>query len=79
MGYKRSVHKTFSLITQLGVSVIVPVLMCTVLGVFLEEKFSIPVTIPLIILGILAGGRNAYILAKHANEDDPEDREDEKR
>lgn len=78
MKYKKSVYKTFSLITQLGISMIVPVLMCTICGVFLEEKFSIPATIPLIILGILAGGRNIWILVKHANED-PEEGEDEKR
>lgn len=78
MGYKRSVHKTFSLISQLGISMIVPVLMCTLAGTYLEDKFSIPVTIPLIILGILAGGRNVYALVKHANED-PEDKEHEKR
>lgn len=78
MGYKKSVYKTFALITQLGISMIVPVVMCTLLGVFLENKFSISVTIPLIILGVLAGGRNVYILAKNANED-PEDKEHEER
>lgn len=69
MGYKKSVYKTFTLITQLGISMIVPVFLCTWLGVYLEEKYSVPVTIPLIILGILAGGRNIYVLVRHANED----------
>lgn len=78
MKYKKSVYKTFALITQLGISMIVPVLMCTLFGVFLEDRFSVPAVIPLIILGILAGGRNVYILARRANED-PEDEEDEKR
>ena len=78
MGYKKSVYKTFALITQLGISMIVPVFLCTFAGVFLEEKFSIPATIPLIILGVLAGARNVYVLARHANED-PEDKEDGKR
>ena len=78
MGYKKSVYKTFALITQLGISMIVPVFLCTLLGVFLEDKFSIPVTVPLIILGVLAGGRNVWILARRANED-PEDEEHEER
>lgn len=78
MGYKKSVYKTFALITQLGISMIVPVFLCTLLGVYLENRFSIPATIPLIILGVLAGGRNVYILARHANED-PEDKEHEER
>lgn len=73
MKYKKSVHKTFALITQLGISMIVPILMCVLLGSWLEKKTAIPFTIPLIILGVLAGGRNVYILARHANED-PEDK-----
>lgn len=78
MGYKKSVYKTFTLITQLGISMIVPVFLCTWLGGYLEEKYSVPVTIPFIILGVLAGGRNIYVLVRHANED-PEDEEHEER
>lgn len=80
MKYKKSVHKTFALITQLGISMIVPILMCVLLGNWLEKKTGIPLTIPFMILGVLAGGRNVYLLARHANED-PEDEEekDEKR
>ncbi len=76
MKYKNSVYRTFALISQLGISMIVPVLICVWLGSYLEEKYSIPVFIPLVIMGILAGGRNIYYLVRHANED-PEDKEDE--
>lgn len=76
MGYKRSVHKTFALISQLGISMIVPILMCTLIGRYLQEKFSLPLFIPLVIMGILAGGRNVYYLVKDANKD-PEEDEDE--
>jgi len=41
----------------------------------LEKKFSISLFIPLVIMGVLAGGRNTYYLAKHANED-PEEKEE---
>lgn len=78
MGYKKSVYKTFALITQLGLSMIVPVLMCTFLGVYLEDRFGFPLTIPLIILGVLAGGRNVYVLARHANEDSEEKKDGER-
>ncbi len=74
MKYKKSVHKTLALISQLGISMIVPILMCVLLGSWLEEKFGIPLTIPFMILGVLAGGRNVYMLARHANED-PEEKE----
>lgn len=76
MKYKQSVYRTFSLISQLGISMIVPILFCVWLGTWLEKKIAFPVTIPLIILGILAGARNVYALVKHANED-PEDQKDE--
>ncbi len=62
MKKKNTIVKTFSLVSQLGISVITPVVICTIIGLKLEERFAIPVTIPLIILGVLAGGRNAYVL-----------------
>ena len=63
MKYKQSVYKTFALISQL----------CTFFGTWLEKKVSFPVFIPLVIVGVLAGLRNAWVLARHANED-PEDK-----
>lgn len=72
MKYKQSVFRTFALISQLGISILVPILLCTFLGSWLEKKLSFPVFIPLIIIGVLAGMRNAWILVRHANED-PED------
>ena len=78
MKYKKSVYNTFALISQLGISIIVPIFLCTFAGVFLEDKFAISITVPLIILGVLAGVRNAYYLVKRAYED-PEDNEDEER
>ena len=67
MKYKQSVYKTFALISQLGISILVPILL------WLEKKVSFPVFIPLVIVGVLAGLRNAWVLARHANED-PEDK-----
>ena len=77
MKNRKSVFQTFSLISQLGISMIAPVILCTVVGVWLEREFSISLTIPLIILGVLAGGRNVYALVRHAsktiaNEDEEE-------
>lgn len=72
------VFQTLSLISQLGISMIVPVLLCTALGVFLEKKFSLSLTIPLIILGVLAGARNVYVLVRQAS-DTITSKEDEKK
>ena len=68
MKYKQSVYKTFALISQLGISILVPILLCTFFGTWLEKKVSFPVFIPLVIVGVLA-----WVLARHANED-PEDK-----
>ena len=72
------VFQTLSLISQLGISMIVPVLLCTALGVLLEKKFSLSLTIPLIILGVLAGARNVYVLVRQAS-DTITSKEDEKK
>lgn len=77
MKYKGSVFRTFALISQLGISILVPVLLCTFFGSWLEKRVSFPVFVPLVIIGVLAGMRNAYYLVRHANED-PEDKKKEK-
>ena len=76
MKYKQSVYKTFALISQLGISMIAPILFCVWLGTWLEKKTGIGFTIPLMVLGVFAGARNVYALVKHANED-PEDKQNE--
>ena len=45
MKYKQSVYKTFALISQLGISILVPILLCTFFGTWLEKKVSFPVFI----------------------------------
>ena len=65
MKYNRSVYKSLVMISQLGISMLAPVILCTAAGMFLEDHFHIPVTVPLIFLGILAGARNTYVLAQH--------------
>ena len=53
MKYKQSVYKTFALISQLGISILVPILLCTFFGTWLEKKVSFPVFIPLVMHGYL--------------------------
>ena len=77
MKNKNVVFQTLSLISQLGISMIVPILLCTACGVFLDKKFSLSLTIPLILLGILAGGRNVYVLVRHASKNIAAQKDDE--
>lgn len=60
------VVKTLSLITQLGISMLCPIMMMLFLGVWLEERFGLHFVLPLLVLGIAAGFRNCYILIKSA-------------
>ncbi len=74
-GYKKEVFRALALISQLGISVMVPTFLCLAIGVFLDKKFDTCFTIPLLIAGILAGGRNAYKLAKGVVGDTKKDKQ----
>lgn len=50
------------LISQVAIAVMVPVFVCVAAGVWLDDRFGTGMTLPLLILGILAGGRNGYVL-----------------
>ena len=63
MSYKKEVFRSLSLVTQLGISIMVPVFLCILAGVFIDKHFGTSTLIIFLILGMCAGGRNAYILA----------------
>ena len=48
MKYKKSVYRNFALISQLGISVIVPIGLCIFIGVLIDKKFNSNFIIPLI-------------------------------
>lgn len=65
MKYDRSVFQSLAQITQFGVNMLVPILLCTFLGIFLDKKLGTSfITILLFFLGAAAGVRNCYIAAK---------------
>ncbi len=73
MKKNRGVFRSLVLVTQFGISMLVPILLCTLLGVYIGKKFSIPViAVPLFIIGALAGFRNVYIMARRVYEDKDE-------
>lgn len=66
MKYKKNVYQSLALITQFGLSMLVPIFLCAFLGLFIGNKISHPViVVPFFILGVLAGFRNVYVLAKN--------------
>ena len=67
---KNNVFRSLVLVSQFGISMLVPILFCTLIGAYIGERFSIPIiTVPLFIIGALAGIRNVYIMAKKTYED----------
>lgn len=71
MKKKRSVFQAFAMIIQFSLNMLVPILMCTLFGVWIGEKYNIPIiTVPLFIIGALAGFRNIFLMAKKIYQND---------
>ncbi|MGN0244219.1 MAG: AtpZ/AtpI family protein [Lachnospiraceae bacterium] len=64
--------KTLALVTQLGISMITPVMLCVLIGVKIDERYHTHWFLPLLLLGIAAGVRNVYVLVKDINQDKKE-------
>ena len=65
MKNQRKVFQSLTLILQFGLTMIVPIVMCTLLGAWLGKKYGMPIiTVPLFIMGALAGFNNIFKMAK---------------
>ncbi len=65
MKNQKKVFQSLTLILQFGLNMIVPIVLCTMLGAWLGKRYDIPViTVPLFIMGALAGFTNIYKMAK---------------
>ena len=63
--YDRGVYRSLAMITQFGIYMIVPILMCGALGLFLDRKLGTSyLAILLFFIGALAGFRNIYLYSK---------------
>lgn len=65
--YSSEVFMNFALITQLGISMLVPVFLLLAAGLYLEKQTGWFLAVPFLVVGMLAGFRNVYILAMKAN------------
>ena len=62
MKKKNDIARSLAMVTQLGISMLAPVVLCAFIGSWLDERYGWSVTAVLLILGILAGARNTWIL-----------------
>lgn len=77
MRYKKSVYTTFAMISQVGLSMVVPILLCTYAGVWLEERYDFPYTVIMIVVGVLAGIRNVIAIVKRMQQIAEEESDEE--
>ena len=64
---KRETWRNLTLVTEVGITVMVPTVLLTVLGVYLDGKFGTGfIAVILLILGIAGGFTGAYKLLKNA-------------
>lgn len=75
--YKSVVFKTLVMITQVGISILVPIFFMLWLGLFFKDKFQIDLTVLFLIIGMVVGMRNAYMLIKPFIYDKQENKQSE--
>ena len=60
------------MILQFGINMLVPILLCTMAGVWIGNRIGINwIAIPMFFIGALAGGNNIYRMAKKLIDPDP--------
>ena len=73
MKFNKNVYRTIALVTQFGINMLVPIFMCSFLGIYLDRKLGTSfIMIILFFLGAVSGGYNVYRLSKrYLKKDDP--------
>ena len=79
MRQKKNGLENLVLITQLGLNVVTPVLICVLLGSWIDKKTGLHTVLIFLILGVLSGGLSAYKMAKHIIDREKEDEDREKK
>lgn len=72
----KGVAKSLTMISQVGISMLVPIFLCCMLGLFLEDKTGWPAFITMFILGALAGMRNVYLMLSAIYKEDEKKKDD---
>ena len=62
--WKKEVMQNLAMVTQLGISMLAPIILCVFAGHWLDEHFGFHSVIVLLLFGIAAGVRNCYLILK---------------
>lgn len=78
-GYHRSVYQSLALVSQFGINILVPVFLCSFLGIYLDRKLGTSFLVVIFFFaGALAGYRNIYAMARkiYESKDKSKDKDD---
>ncbi len=65
MKYRKNVYHALAMITQFGINMLVPIFLCSFIGIYLDKKLGTSFCmILLFFVGALAGFRNVFVFAK---------------
>lgn len=74
--YDRSVYRSFAMILQVGINMLVPICMMTALGVYMDRKFDTSFwMIILFVIGAIAGGQNTYRMLRRMIDSPKQDKQ----
>ena len=70
MKYDKSVFRALTLITQFSINMLVPIFLCSFLGMYIDKKAGTSFwAVLLFFIGALAGFRNIFVFAKQIYND----------
>lgn len=65
MKYQKNVYRSLVMITQFGINMLVPIILCSFIGIFIDRHLGTSFFMILFFfIGALAGGRNIYVFSK---------------
>lgn len=80
MKYKKNVYQSMAFISQFAIHMLVPIFLCTFVGIYLDEKLHTGFFVILLFFaGALAGFRNIFRLARQVYDRKDEDTDDEQK
>ena len=63
--FKSEVFKSWALVLQLGISMMVPILLLVAVAYFIKTKLNIDLMLFCVIFGVIVGARNVYVILRN--------------
>lgn len=63
--FKSEVFKSWALVLQLGISMMVPILLLVAGAYFIKTKLNVDLMLFFVIFGVIVGARNVYVILRN--------------